>query len=58
MSRAAAVQDKERLTFSEFVELNMVVAMLNSEDILKCKDGTGARRPTLSPQPRACQTEA
>jgi hypothetical protein len=30
------VGSKERLTYSEFVEFCLVVAMLNDEDIIKC----------------------
>lgn len=31
------VVSKDRLTFSELVELLLVVSMLNEEDIIRCK---------------------
>jgi hypothetical protein len=31
------VKSKKALNFSEFVELTMVISMLNTDEIIKCK---------------------
>lgn len=41
----AGVGSKDRLTYSEFVEFCLVVAMLNDEDIIKCTTTTHLTLP-------------